>query len=203
MPETTDDDPREDEQRGETGAASIEEAVGMQVPDEYVGAFVAEVFEDAERATSWDDVVDAMVAPDARDAWESLTPVEQVIEVLKMADSYDERAADLLSGIETIGNEPDEETVSTFEEATRLRDNADAVRNGIAAAYDEGYIDDDELVDAVESFGFDTDTIARREDELERVTSAYDLDYRPYGGTLIQESDEPAADPDVPETFRQ
>jgi len=202
MPDTT-DDPENAEQRGETSAASLEEAVGMEVPEEYVGAFVAEVFEDAERSTSWDDVVDSMVAPDARDAWESLSPVEQVIEVLKMADSYDERAADLLAGIELTSDTADEETLSTFEEATRLRDNADAFRNGIAAAYDEGYVDDDGLVDAVESFGFDTDTIARREDELERITSAYDLDYRPYGGTLIQERDEPRADPDVPETFRQ
>ena len=175
----------------------------MEVPDEHVGAFVAEMFEDAERSTSWDDVVGSMVAPEARDAWDSLTPVEQVIEVLNMAHGYDERATDLLSKIDTIESDPDEETVSTFEEATRLRNNADAFRNGIAAAYDAGYIDDDELVDAVESFGFDTDTIARREDELERVTSAYDLDYRPYGGTLIQERDEPTADPDVPETFRQ
>jgi hypothetical protein len=202
MPEPIDDS-RADEQGSEDGSASLEEAVGMEVPDEHVGAFVAEMFEDAERSTSWDDVVGSMVAPEARDAWDSLTPVEQVIEVLKMAHGYDERAADLLSKIDTIESDPDEETVSTFEEATRLRNNADAFRDGIAAAYDEGHIDDDELVDAVESFGFDTDTIAHREDELERVTSAYDLDYRPYGGTLIQEREEPNTDPDVPETFRQ
>jgi hypothetical protein len=184
-----------------TGTASLEEAVGMEIPDDYVGAFVAEVFEDAERATSWDDVVESMVAPEARDAWESLSPVEQVIEVLKMADGYDERAADLLSEIEVDGGAPDKAAVSAFEEATRLRDNADAFRNGIATAYDEGHVDDDGLIEAVESFGFDTETIARREDELERVTSAYDLDYRPYGGTLIQERDGPTTDPEVPETF--
>jgi hypothetical protein len=199
--------PSEDEQRSneqnsdQSSAASLEEAVGIEIPDEHVGAFVAEVFEDAERATTWTDIVDSMVAPEARDAWEALAPVEQAVEVLEMADSYDERAADLLAGIEVDSDDPDESTIAAFEEATRLRNNADAFRDGIAAAYDEGHIDDDELVEAVESFGFDTDTIARREDELERVTSVYELDYRPYGGTLIQESEAPAADPDIPETF--
>lgn len=202
MSGNADDDPTEDEQDLRTDdAASLEEAVGMEIPDDYVGAFVAEVFEDAERATSWDDVVDSMVAPEARDSWESLTPVEQVIEVLTMADGYDERAADLLSDIDIDGSVPDEATRSAFEEATRLRNNADAFRNGVAAAYDAGRVDDDGLVEAVESFGFDTETIARREDELERVTSAYDLDYRPYGGTLIQERDGPTTDPEIPETF--
>lgn len=202
MSRNADNDPTEDEQGLRTdGAASPEEAVGMEIPDDYVGAFVAEVFEDAERATSWDDVVDSMVAPEARDTWESLTPVEQVIEVLKMADGYDERAADLLADVEIDGSVPDEATLSAFEEATRLRNNADAFRNGIATAYDEGHVDDDGLVEAVESFGFDTETIARREDELERVTSAYDLDYRPYGGTLVQERDGPTTDPEIPETF--
>lgn len=202
MSRNADNDPTEDEQDLRTdGGASLEEAVGMEIPDDYVGAFVAEVFEDAERATSWDDVVDSMVAPEARDTWESLTPVEQVIEVLKMADGYDERAADLLSDVEIDCSVPDEATLSAFEEATRLRNNADAFRNAIATAYDEGHVDDDGLVEAVESFGFDTETIARREDELERVTSAYDLDYRPYGGTLVQERDGPTTDPEIPETF--
>lgn len=190
-----------EQESGQSSAASLEEAVGMEIPDEHVGAFVAEVFEDAERATTWTDIVDSMVAPEARDAWESLTSVEQAVEVLQMADDYDERAADLLAGIEVDSDDPDESTIAAFEEATRLRNNADAFRDGIAAAYDEGHIDDDGLVEAVETFGFDTETIARREDELERVTSVYDLDYRPYGGTLIQESEAPAADPDIPETF--
>lgn len=185
----------------QSSAAALEEAVGMEIPDEHVGAFVAEVFEDAERATTWTDIVDSMVAPEAREAWEALSPTEQVVEVLEMADDYDERAADLLDGIEVDGDDPDESTVAAFEEATRLRNNADAFRDGIAAAYDEGHVGDEALVTAVESFGFDTETIARREDELERVTSVYDLDYRPYGGTLIQESEAPAADPEIPETF--
>jgi len=199
------DIPSEDEPSGQqqrqTSAGALEEAVGMEIPDEHVGAFVAEVFEDAERSTTWTDIVDSMVAPEARDAWEELSPVEQVVEVLAMADDYDERSADLLEGIDVDSDEPDDSVVAAFEEATRLRNNADAFRDGIASAYDEGHIDDEGLVAAIEDFGFDTETIARREDELDRVTAAYDLDYRPYGGTLIQESQTPKTNPDIPETF--
>ncbi|MFC7194601.1 hypothetical protein ACFQL4_07960 [Halosimplex aquaticum] len=86
-----------------------------------------------------------------------------------------------------------------------MRRNADAFRDGVAAAYAEGRIGDEELVAAVERSDFDTGQIARREDELERVTSAYDFDYRPYGGTLFDEEQADGSadgrDPDVPETF--
>lgn len=184
------------------GESTIEEAVGMAVPDEHVGAFVAEVFEDAERSTEWEDVVGSMVAPDARDAWEALTPTEQIEAVLEMADSYDERAADILAEIDVDGDDPDRETRDRFDEAMRLRRNADAFRDGVAAAYGAGRFDDEALVAAIEAIGFDTETIARREDELDRVASVYDFDYKPYGGTLIQErGDEPSPDPDIPETF--
>lgn len=184
-----------------TSAAALEEAVGMSIPDEHVGAFVAEVFEDAERSMTWQDVVDAMVAPEAREAWTELTEAEQVAEVLAMADDYDEEATALLAGIDIDGASPDEETVAAFEEARRLRRNADGFRDGVASAYDEDHVDDDGLVTAVERIEFDTRQIARREDELERVTAAYDFDFRPYGGTLMQVDDAPAGDPDIPETF--
>jgi len=199
----TDPNSDTDEPAGQTAATALEEAVGMAVPDDHVGAFVAEAFEDAERSTAWEDVVDSMVAPEARDAWEALDPVEQVAEVLGMADRYDSRAADALAGIDVDGDDPDAETRAEFEEARRLRRNADAFRDGVASAYDGGVVDDEQLVRAVEAAEFDTDEIARREDELDRVTAVYDFDYRPYGGTLIQESDGPAGepDPDVPETF--
>ena len=185
----------------QTNAGALEEAVGMPIPDDHVGAFVAEVFEDTERSMDWADVVDAMVAPSAREEWNALDGDEQVAEVLEMASRYDERAADTLEGIEVDSDEPDAETREAFAEARRLRRNADGFRDGIASAYDTGHIDDDGLVAAIERVEFDTDEIARREDELERVTSAYDFDYRPYGGTLIQESETPTANPDIPETF--
>ncbi|WP_415381232.1 hypothetical protein [Halosimplex sp. TS25] len=185
-----------------------DEAMGVPIPDEHVGAFVAEAFEDPERTTTWADVVDAMVAPDARDAWEGLSVAEQTVEVLGQAAEYDRRATDELERIPTNRGEPTPEIRSSFAEARRLRRNADAFRDGVAAAYADGRIDDDELVAAVEESDFDTGQIARREDELERVTSAYDFDYRPYGGTLFDEEQADGSeaggggrDPDIPETF--
>jgi hypothetical protein len=56
-----------------------------------------------------------------------------------------------------------------------------------ADAFASGAVDGDELEAAVEAVGYDTETIARREDVLEDVASVYELDFRPYGGTLIQE----------------
>lgn len=42
--------------------------------------------------------------------------------------------------------------------------------------------------------GFDTRAVARRKAELERVTSVYGLDFRLYGGTLLEkDSDRDAA----------
>lgn len=190
-----------DEQGRSTSAAALEAAVGMPIPDEHVGAFVAEVFEDAERSMTWQDVVDAMVAPEAREAWDDLTETQQVAEVLNVAANYDERAADALEAIEVDSAGPDDETKAAFREARRLRRNADGFRDGVASAYDEGHVDDEGLVTAIERIDFDSQRIARREDELERVTAAYDFDYRPYGGTLIQDDEAPARDPDVPETF--
>ncbi|WP_459192016.1 hypothetical protein [Halosimplex sp. J119] len=182
-----------------------DEAMGVPIPEEHVGAFVAEAFEDPERTTTWADVVDAMVAPDARDAWEDLSAAEQTVEVLRQAAEYDRRATDELERIPTNAAEPSPEIRSSFEEAKRLRRNADAFRDGIAAAYAEGRIDDDELFAAVQESAFDTGQIARREDELESVTSVYDFDYRPYGGTLFDEEDaaegDGEPDPDIPETF--
>jgi hypothetical protein len=209
QPEATNrGDGTSDGRSGDVGGPADDEAMGVPIPEEHIGAFVAEAFEDPERTTTWDEVVDAMVAPDARDAWEDLSAAEQTVEVIRQAAEYDRRATDELERIPTNANEPTPEIRSSFEEARRLRRNADAFRDGIATAYAEGRIDDDELFAAVQESEFDTAQIARREDELESVTSVYDFDYRPYGGTLFdeEEADEGAdgeggRDPDVPETF--
>ncbi|MFC4450912.1 hypothetical protein [Halorussus aquaticus] len=172
----------------ETGQAS-NESLGVSIPDEHVGAFVAEVFEDVERKTTWDQIVSSLVAEEARDEWEALAPSEQVAAVLSTATDYDERATDRLAGIPTDRGRPTPEIREEFDEAMRCRGNADKFRDGVAAAYDEGVIDDDELVAAVEDGDFDTDLIAQREDELERVANAYDFEFRPYGGTLMHDED--------------
>jgi hypothetical protein len=173
------------------------ESLAMSVPDEHAAAFVAEVFEDAERSTTWEEVVDAMVSPTARDAWESLSSTEQVIEVLQKAHDYDQQAADLLEDVPLSGEQASLEIRQTFEDALRHRRNADIFRDGIADAYASGLIDDEELEGAVESFEFETETIARREDVLEDVASVYELDFKPYGGTLIQEDEEQKTEADA------
>lgn len=192
-----------DDSSEHTTTQTLEEVVGITIPDEHVGAFVAEVFEDAERSTTWHRVVDALVAPAAREAWDELAAVERTAEVLRSADRFDRHAAELLAGIDVTTDAPEGDVREIFDEAMRLRRNADAFRDGVADAYAEGLLDDDQLVAAVETVGFDTETIARREDELERVTSAYDFEYRPYGGTLVQERDTQTAQPDRhgPEAF--
>jgi len=199
QPETTDRD-------ADGGETDDDEAMGVPVPEEHVGAFVAEAFEDPERTTEWADVVDAMVAPDARDAWADLDATEQTAEVLDRAAEYDRRATDELERIPTNRSEPTPEIRSAFEEAKRLRRNADVFRDGVAAAYADGRIGDDDLMAAVEASALDSGQIARREDELETVTAVYDFDFRPYGGTLFDETQDEAddaagPDPDVPETF--
>lgn len=158
--------------------------LGLPVPEEYVGAFVAEVFEDVERSTTWTEAVDALVAGDARSDWEALSSVEQVVAVLDAAASFDERAVQALDGI-PIDGETSGSDRHDFEEARRFRRNADMLRNAIADAYSEDYVDDDQLVEAVERHGFETDTIAKREDLLESVAEAHGLEFRPYGGTLM------------------
>jgi len=178
-----------------------EEAVGMAIPDEHVGAFVAEVFEDPEKRTSWSEVVDAMVASSARDAWESLSPAEQVAEVLQQAQKYDGEARDELAEIPTDGSANLADVESRFAEARRCRTNADTFRDGVAAAYTNGRVDDDDLVAAIETVGFDTDLVADRESELERVANHFELDYQPYGGTLIESDDGPGAEQSAPETW--
>jgi hypothetical protein len=165
-----------------SGDAGLEESLVVSIPDEHVGAFVAQAFEDVERDTTWGD---AVVAEEAGDAWQSLSPREQVVELLQMADGFDERAVEELNRIPLDRGSATDEMRERFEEAKRLRRNADVLRDGIAAAYDEGYVGDEELVDAVESFGFDTATVAEREDSLDAVANAYDLDFRVYGGTLL------------------
>jgi hypothetical protein len=167
-----------------------EEAVGVTIPDEHVGAFVAQAFEDPERDTSWDDVVDTLVADDALPAWRDLDATGQAVEVLSAADDYDRRAVELLEATPLTGGELPGERRESIEEALRCRRNADILRDGLAAAYHEGHLSEGDLREAVETFEFDTETVAEREDLLESVAELYDFDFKPYGGTLFSEDEE-------------
>lgn len=167
-----------------------DEAVGVTIPDEHVGAFVAQAFEDPERDTSWQDVVDSLVPADALTAWRELDPTEQAVEVLEMADEYDSRAVELLEAIPLTGGELSSEHEESVEDALRCRRNADILRDGLAAAYHETHLSEGDLRTAVESFEFDTETVAEREDVLESVAQAYNFDFRPYGGTLFTDEEE-------------
>lgn len=173
--------------RGDDGSDA---PVGVTVPADHLGAFVAEAFEDAERSTSWDETIDAVVPEEARGEWAALSVRKRVIELLDLADGFDRRAADLLESIPLDRGRPTGKIRERFAEAERLRRNADLLRNGIAAGYAEGRVGDEDLVAAIESFGFDTARIAEREDALDAVASAYDLDYRPYGGTLMTDRED-------------
>lgn len=159
--------------------------MGLPVPEEYAGAFVAEVFEDVERSTTWAEAVEALVATDAREAWERLSPIEQVVAVLDAAADFDNRAVETFEAI-PIDGQDGEPIRADYEEARRFRRNADMLRNGVAEAYSSGYIDDEQLVEAVERHGFESDTIARREELLESIAEAHGLEFRPYGGTLME-----------------
>jgi hypothetical protein len=181
--------------------SDVEEAVGIEIPDDHVGAFVAEVFEDPERDTSWSEVVDAMVAPSARDAWDTLDAEQQVVEVLEAAHDYDRTARDTLTAVSTDGSADPDAVESRFAEARRCRTNADTFRDGVAAAYAGERIDDDQLVSAIETVGFDTELVADRESELERVANHFELDYQPYGGTLIEADDGPGGKQTAAETW--
>lgn len=176
-----------------SGGDAPDRSVGVSVPDEHVGAFVAQAFEDPERSTTWNEVVSAVVGDGAREAWETLTPGDQVQELLAIADDYDERAVEAFEAIPLDRRDPTPEMDDRFAEATRCRRNADRLRDGIAAAYADGRIDEDSLASAVEDYGFETTTIAEREDLVEAITEAYDYDVRPYGGVLM-EQDDPDAD---------
>lgn len=193
------DDGAGDEER--SPAEELGDAIGVSIPDEHVGAFVAEAFEDAERDTDWSDVVEAFVGPDARDAWAELRAREQVLEVLDAAARYDERAAALLDDVplDARADAADDDVA----EALRCRRTADQFRDGVAAAYGSGHVGDEALVDAVEASAFDTDLIARRESALETVADVHDVDFRPYGGQLFdaEESPEPEVDHDASETW--
>jgi hypothetical protein len=166
------------------------ESLGVSIPDEHVGAFVAEAFEDVERDTTWEAVVSSLVADEAREEWDGLSATERIAAVLSAAADYDERAADRLAGIPTDRGEPTPEIREEFDEAMRCRGNADAFRDGVAAAYAEGRVGDDELIAAVEEGDFDMTVIAEREDELDRVANAFDFEFRPYGGTLMHDGDD-------------
>jgi hypothetical protein len=178
------------ESSGDEGTeADAGESLGVAVPDDHVAAFVAAAFEDAERDTDWPAVVDEVVADEARAAWDDLSAREQTAELLGVADEFDDRAVERLSAIpldraELAGRDRDR-----FEDAMRCRRNADRIRDGIADGVASGRVDDDDLVGAVEDAGFETDTIAEREDALEAVAGAYDVDFRPYGGTLMNDDD--------------
>ncbi|WP_435064347.1 hypothetical protein [Halobaculum sp. EA56] len=184
-----------DESGSEAGAAAGDaapgagERLGIEVPDEHVAAFVAEAFEDPERDVTWEEVVEEFVPAGARDDWRELSMRERVVEVLAAADGYDARAVDLLDGVPLDREEATDAVEETFEEAMRLRRNADTFRSGIADAHAAGRIDDDGLVAAVEGYGYETETIAEREDLVEAVAERYGLGFRPYGGTLMDTDD--------------
>ncbi len=193
----TDADSRPDDADDtDSPATELGDAIGVSIPDEHVGAFVAEAFEDAERDTAWDDVVDAFVDPGVRDAWSELSAREQVVEVLDAAARFDERAAETLESVplDATADDVDGEDVDVAE-ALRCRRTADQFRDGVASAYAAGRVDDDALVQAVQTSAFDTELLARRESALETVSDVHDVDFRPYGGQLFDAEDGP--DPDV------
>ncbi|MFC6976081.1 hypothetical protein ACFQL1_17520 [Halomicroarcula sp. GCM10025709] len=160
-----------------------EQSVGLSIPEEYAGEFVAEVFEDAERSTDWPGVVDAFVPPARREEWGELDATAQVCQVLDRAGAYDQSAVDALERIDADAERP--AAREKFDEAIRCRHNADGFRNAVADAYARGRIDDDGLVAAVERTDFGTDTIARREELLELIAEKHEFEFRPYGGTLL------------------
>ncbi|WP_435365184.1 hypothetical protein [Haloarchaeobius sp. DYHT-AS-18] len=198
--DTTPDGTTETETDSEpTEEASDTPSLGMTIPEEHVGAFVAEALDDPERSTEWRDVVDAMVAPSARDVWDTLSPTEQATEVLTKAAEYDRRATERFDDVSPTA---DQETVQpVIDEGLRCRRNADTFRDGVAAAYSEGVLDDDALVEALRQSAFDTALIAEREDYLERLDSTFDIDFRPYGGTLMDDESGPAPTTEHGETW--
>jgi len=171
------------------GPSLASESVGLSIPDDHVGAFVAEVFEDPERSTTWSAAVDAMVPDDAREQWDRLSAAGQAREMLGMATDYDERAIEHLEEIPVGGDTAAADVRNRFDEAARCRRNADMLRNAIANAYADGFLDDDSMVRAVEANDFDTTRVARREERLESVAETHGFDFRPYGGTLVHEDD--------------
>jgi hypothetical protein len=180
------------------GSGAMESSLGITIPDDYVGAFVAEALEDPERATAWEDVVDTMVAPAARDAWGDLSPVEQATEVLSKATEFDRQA---IEHFEAVPLDGDGQAQPDIDEGLRCRRNADTFRDGVAAAYADGRLDDEGLVAALEASAFETEVIAQREDLLERIDSVFDVEYSPYGGTLMDDDDGPDPETEHPETW--
>ncbi|WP_193570769.1 hypothetical protein [Halorubellus sp. JP-L1] len=192
---TTEEDATDGSEASDARSAgeTLEDAVGVAIPDEHVGAFVAEAFEDAERDTTWADVVDAFVPPSAREAWNDLSTRDQATAVLDRAAGYDDDAIAAFESIpRSFGGDLDPEAL---DEALRCRRNADQFRDGVADAYGDGVLDDDALVGAVEDSAFDNELVARRERLLEEVDEYYDVDFRPYGGQLFDAEEGP--DPDV------
>jgi len=177
----------DDRTEAPTDGQSADSSLGVTIPDDHVGAFVAEALEDPERSTSWDEVVDAMVAPGALDDWRELSRVERAAAVLEKATEYDRLAADRFDAVPL---DADENAVrADVDEGLRCRGNADAFRDGVAAAYADGLLDDDDLVAALESAEFETAAIERREELLERIDGVYDVEFSPYGGTLMDTED--------------
>jgi hypothetical protein len=189
MSDTNGADDRTPDEAPDDESTLAAESVGLSIPDDHVGAFVAEVFEDPERSTTWSGAVDAMVPDDAREQWDRLSAGERAKEMLGMATDYDERAVEHLAEIPVDGDVGAADVRDRFDEAVRCRRNADKLRNAIADAYADGTLDDDSMVGAVEANDFDTTRIARREQLLESVAEAHGFEFRPYGGTLVHEDD--------------
>jgi len=201
MPYELDTDGTEDTdaQPDDTETTASEPSLGIQIPDDHVGPFVAQALEDPERSTDWAAVVDELVAPSARDAWDRLSPAEQATEVLSKAAEFDRRA---IARFEAVSLNAERTAVQAdIDEGLRCRRNADTFRDGVAAAYESGRLDDDEIVEALAEADFETELIAKREDLLERLDGAFDIEFQPYGGTLMDDDDGPEPDTDHGETW--
>jgi len=167
-----------------------EDSIGLSVPEDHVGAFVAEAFEDVERDTAWPAVVDEVIADAARDAWADLDGTERVREMIELAAGYDERALERLEAVPVEPGDLGDDAEATLSDGLRCRRNADRLRDAVADAYDRGVVDDDGLVAAVESAEFDTATVAAREDRLDTLAELHEFEFRPYGGTLLDGRDD-------------
>lgn len=171
-------------------ADATDRPMGIEIPQEHVGAFVAEVFTDVERNTSWSEVVNAIVHDDARGEWNDLPPRARLREALELADSFDQRCLAQLRSM-PLQDATADGVEETFREAMRYRRNADILRDAIADAYASGLVGDQDLVQAVETCGFTTERIEQRETKIEQVTKRFDLSFRPYGGKLMHPDGEP------------
>lgn len=168
--------------------------VGIEIPENHIPAFVSEVLSDVERDTDWAEVVDRVIAPEAREEWEQLAPAQKVRNVLEIASDYDRRCLKELRSI-SITDATKDQARPKFQEATRCRKNAEILRDAVASAHQEGRFDDDALVEGLEAANFSTDLIADREEKIDQITDRFGFDFRPYGGKLLHTDEESKGGP--------